>query len=133
MAIVLDEAMLAKLQAAQVDISVHVTATLNVTPFVARQKVNVLLLDKVGTGLLSEAPDLAASEGRLYWRVQVALALPGRGDWARWASLTWTCTRAKCWPTTPSSATSPAMPTNLLPVPHHNKATQSPACRLPPG
>jgi hypothetical protein len=79
MAIVLDEAMLAKLQAAQVDINVHVTATINVTPFVARQKVNVLLLDKVGTGLLSETPDLAVSTGRLYWRVPVALALPGRG------------------------------------------------------
>ena len=79
MAIVLDEAMLAKLQAAQVDINVHVTATINVTPFVARQKVNVLLLDKVGTGLMSEAPDLAASRGRLYWRVPVALALPGQG------------------------------------------------------
>jgi hypothetical protein len=79
MAIVLDEAMLAQLQAAQVDINVHVTATINVTPFVARQKVNVLLLDKVGTGLLSETPELATSGGRLYWRVPVALALPGRG------------------------------------------------------
>jgi hypothetical protein len=79
MAVVLDEAMLVKLQAAQVDINVHVTATINVTPFVAKQKVNVLLLDKIGTGLLSESPDLAASEGRLYWRVPVALALPGRG------------------------------------------------------
>ena len=79
MAIVLDEAILAKLQAAQVDINVHVTATINVTPFVARQKVNVLLLDKVGTGLLSESPDLAASGGRLCWRVPVALSLPGQG------------------------------------------------------
>lgn len=79
MAIVLDEAMLAKLQAAQVDINVHVTARINVTPFVARQKVNVLLLDKVGTGLLSESPDLAASGERLYWRVPVTLSLPGQG------------------------------------------------------
>ena len=79
MAIVLDEAMLAQLQAAQVDINVHVTAKINVTPFVARQKVNVLLLDKAGTGLLSESPELATSRGRLYWRVPVALALPGRG------------------------------------------------------
>ena len=79
MAIALDEAMLAQLQAAQVDINVHVTATLNVIPFIARQKVNVLLLDKVGTGLLSEPPDLATSGGRLYWRVPVALSLPGQG------------------------------------------------------
>ena len=33
MVIVLDEAILAKIQAAQVDINVHVTATINVTPF----------------------------------------------------------------------------------------------------
>jgi len=79
MAIVLDEAMFAKLQAALVDINAHVTATINVTPFLARQKVNVFLLDKVGTGLLSESPDLAAIGGRLYWRVPVALNLPGRG------------------------------------------------------
>ena len=52
MAILLDETMLARLQATQVDINVHVTATINVTAFVARQKVNVLLLDKMGTGLL---------------------------------------------------------------------------------
>ena len=80
MEVVLDEAMLTKLQAAQVDINVHVTASINVTPFVARQKVNVLLLDKVGTGLLSETPALVATEGRLSWRVPVALALPGRGN-----------------------------------------------------
>lgn len=49
----------------------------NVTPFVARQKVNVLLL--VGTGLLSETPALVAAEGRLRWRVPVALSLPWRG------------------------------------------------------
>jgi hypothetical protein len=79
MDIVLDEALLARLQSAQVDIQVHVTATINVTPFVARQKVNVLLLDKVGTGLLSETPGLVAAEGRLRWRVPVALALPWRG------------------------------------------------------
>lgn len=79
MGVMLDQAMLTQLQAAQVDINVHVTATINVTPFVARQKVNVLLLDKVGTGLLSESPGLAAIGGRLCWRVPVALALPGRG------------------------------------------------------
>jgi hypothetical protein len=79
MGVVLDEAMLAQLQAAQVDINVHVTAKINVTPFVARQKVNVLLLDKVGTGLLSESPNLVTIGRRLCWRVPVTLALPGRG------------------------------------------------------
>jgi hypothetical protein len=79
MEVVLDETMMAKLQAAQVDINVHVTASINVTPFVARQKVNVLLLGKAGTGLLSETPALVAAENRLRWRVPVVLALPGRG------------------------------------------------------
>ncbi len=79
MEVMLDETMFAKLQAAQVDINVHVTTFINITPFVARQKVNVLLLDKAGTGLLSETPALVAAESRLRWRVPVALALPGRG------------------------------------------------------
>lgn len=79
MEVMLDEALVAKLQAAQVDINVHVTASINITPFVARQKVNVLLLDKVGTGLFSEAPGLVATQDRLRWRVPVVLGLPGRG------------------------------------------------------
>jgi hypothetical protein len=79
MDVVLDETLLAKLQAAQVDINVHVTASINITPFVARQKVNVLMLDKVGTGLMSETPALVAAAGRLRWRVPVVLSLPWRG------------------------------------------------------
>lgn len=79
MDVMLDETTLARLKGAQVDINVHVTATMNITPFVARQKVNVLLLDKVGTGLLSDTPALLGTEGRLRWRVPVVLALPGRG------------------------------------------------------
>jgi hypothetical protein len=79
MAIVLDEALLAKLQAAEVDINIHVKATLNITPFVARQKVNSLVLDKVGTGAISEKPTLVTTEGRLCWRVPVALVLPHQG------------------------------------------------------
>ena len=79
MEVMLDEAMLTKLQATQVDINIHVSVSINITPFVARQKVNVLLLDKVGTGLLSDPPTLVATEGHLRWRVPVILALPGRG------------------------------------------------------
>ncbi len=75
----IDETMLTQLPTAEVDINIHVKATINVTPFVARQKVNVLLLDKVGTGLLAETPTLAVTNGRLYWRVPVVVSLPGRG------------------------------------------------------
>jgi hypothetical protein len=74
------ESLLEKMHATEVDINIHVKATFNVTPFVARQKVNVMLLDKVGTGLLAETPDLVATDGHLRWRVPVVLALPGSGN-----------------------------------------------------
>ncbi|MFZ0547788.1 MAG: hypothetical protein WAM60_20240 [Candidatus Promineifilaceae bacterium] len=73
------ESLLEKMQTTELDINIHVKATFNVTPFVARQKVNVMLLDRVGTGLLAESPDLVATDGRLRWRVPVILALPGHG------------------------------------------------------
>jgi hypothetical protein len=73
------ESLIEKMQATELDINIHVKATFNVTPFVARQKVNGMLLDRVGTGLLSESPDLVAADGRLCWRVPVVLALPGSG------------------------------------------------------
>ncbi len=79
MDIVLDETTLASLQNAELDITVHVKSKINVTPFSARQKVNVLLLDKAGTGLMAESPALVAVDGRLCWRVPVVLSLPGHG------------------------------------------------------
>jgi hypothetical protein len=79
MEVLLDNALLSNLKGSQVDINIHVTTTMNVTPFVARQKVNVALLDRVGTGLLAGEPVLMAAEGHLRWRAPVNLALPGRG------------------------------------------------------
>lgn len=76
---VLEELIGTKPPKAQIDIQIHVSATLNITPFVARQKVNVLLLDKVGTGLITEQPTLVAGHEKLCWRVPVVLTLPGRG------------------------------------------------------
>ena len=71
--------MLPELTQAQVDISVRVSATLNITSFVARQKVNRLLVTQVGTGLGSGKPALVAQDGRLRWRVPVYLALSDKG------------------------------------------------------
>jgi hypothetical protein len=65
--------------ATELDISIHLKATINITPFVARQKVNGTLLDRVGTGVLAETPDLVVTDGGLRWRVPVILALPGHG------------------------------------------------------
>jgi hypothetical protein len=73
------ESFLEKMKSTEVDISIHVKATINITPFVARQKVNVLVLDRIGTGLLAENPDLVATDGRLRWRVPVILSLSGHG------------------------------------------------------
>jgi len=70
---------LPKLEHAQVDVSVRVSAMLNITPFVARQKVNRLVATDVGTGLGSGKPALVVEHDRLRWRVPVYLALPRRG------------------------------------------------------
>ena len=71
--------MLPALHAAQVDIRVHVSAMLNVTPFVARQKVGGLALSKVGTGIGADEPTLIVTGERIVWRVPLFLALPGPG------------------------------------------------------
>ncbi len=63
---------------AQVDIQLRVSAQLNITPFIARQKVNVLMLDRVGNLLHGGEPELAVSD-RLSWRVPVLLSTPHRG------------------------------------------------------
>lgn len=68
-----------QLRSAQVDINIRVSATLNITPFVARRKVNVLLLNQVGTGLGGGTPALVVENDRLCWRVPVFLALPPQG------------------------------------------------------
>ncbi len=73
MAIELSE-VLPQVGAAQVDITVRVSATLNVTQVAARRKVNVFLLNEIGTGLGSDAPTLVIHNDRLCWRVPVILA-----------------------------------------------------------
>jgi len=80
MEITLDGAYLAKLKATAIDMTIHVKAELNVTAFTARQKVNVLMLNRVSTGLLAGSPELVISNGRLVWRVPVLLTLPGHGQ-----------------------------------------------------
>lgn len=70
---------LPQIEAAKVDISVHVSATLNVTQVAARRKVNVFLLNQVGTGLGGDTPTLVVQNDRLCWRVPVILALPPKG------------------------------------------------------
>ena len=78
MSVVLEKLQPSQLHAAQVDIQVHVRAQVNITPFVARQKVHLLMLDKVGNLLHGGEPELVLAE-HVYWRVPVLLSTPSRG------------------------------------------------------
>jgi hypothetical protein len=78
MSVILDKLEPSHLHAAQVDIQVHVVAQMNITPFVARQKVNVLMLDKVGNLLHGGEPEMVLSN-RVRWRVPVLLSTPSQG------------------------------------------------------
>jgi hypothetical protein len=63
---------------AAVDIHVHVSAPLNITPFVARQTVNAFVVTEISAQLRSEPPNLVVGE-RLFWSVPVVLTSPLRG------------------------------------------------------
>ena len=78
MSAILDKPPLLSPGSAQVDIQLHISAQVNITPFIARQKVNLLMLDQVGSLLHGGEPELLVS-GRLYWRVPVMLSTPSRG------------------------------------------------------
>jgi hypothetical protein len=54
---------------ATIDIHIHVTAPVNITPFVARQKVNAFVKMQVSTQLRAEEPDLIVGE-RLCWSAE---------------------------------------------------------------
>ena len=60
----------------QVDVTIRVSAKPNVTQVTARRKVNVFVLNEIGTGLGGETPTLAIYNDRVCWRVPVILALP---------------------------------------------------------
>lgn len=78
MAVELSE-VLPQVEGAQVDITVHVSAKLNVTQVAARRKVNVFVLNEIGTGLGGDTPTLVIQNDRLCWRVPVILALAPKG------------------------------------------------------
>src|SRR5438270_14098138 len=63
---------------ATVDIHIHITAPVNITPFVARHKVAAFVLNEVSTQLLAETPVLNVGE-RLCWSVPLVLTSPARG------------------------------------------------------
>ncbi len=78
MAVELSE-VLPQIEGAQVDITVRVSTKLNVTQVAARRKVNVFVLNEIGTGLGGDMPTLVIQNDRLCWRVPVILALAPKG------------------------------------------------------
>jgi hypothetical protein len=63
---------------AMVDIHVHVSAPVNITPFVARQKVTGFVILEVSTCTCGAEPELVVGD-RLCWSVPVVLTSPSRG------------------------------------------------------
>ena len=70
---------LPQVEAAQVDVTIHVSTKLNVTQVAARRKVNVFVLNEIGTGLGGDMPTLVVQNERLCWRVPVILSLSPKG------------------------------------------------------
>ncbi len=65
---------------AWLDVRLQRVESVNISARVARQKVNVLLLEQVSNLLLADDPALlATSEGKWIWRVPVDLTFPARG------------------------------------------------------
>jgi hypothetical protein len=65
-------------EGAQVDIHIHVSAAVNITPFVARQRANAFSILEISNQLLAETPELVVGE-RLCWSVPIVLTSPARG------------------------------------------------------
>jgi hypothetical protein len=68
------------------DIHIHVTQTLNVTSFSARQRVTQYVMQELSTQLGGDTPELTVAE-RVYWSVPVVFTLPGRGVLGRVGTL----------------------------------------------
>ena len=67
---------------ATVDIKIEVTAQVNVTAFVARQKVTQFVMTEISNQLCGDTPDLHVGD-RLCWSVPVVLTSPQRGTVGR--------------------------------------------------
>jgi hypothetical protein len=70
---------LPQLASAQFNITVNVTATLNITAYTAKRKVNALVLNRVGTGLFGDEPSLIVTDKSIVWRVPICVSTASRG------------------------------------------------------
>jgi hypothetical protein len=65
-------------QGASVAIRIELTAQVNITPFVARQKVTGFVILEIGDRMRGDQPELVVGD-RLCWSVPVVLTSPSRG------------------------------------------------------
>lgn len=63
---------------ATVDLKIEITAQVNITAFVAQQKVTQFVISEISNQLCGEKPDLNIGE-RLCWSVPVILTSPVKG------------------------------------------------------
>jgi hypothetical protein len=69
-------------EGATVDLKIEITAQVNITAFVAQQKVTQFVISEISNQLCGEKPDLNVGE-RLYWSVPVVLTSPAKGTIGR--------------------------------------------------
>lgn len=65
-------------QSSQVDVNIHVSASLRVTAAEARRRVSRLVISEIGNLLYGGEPSLVVGE-RICWRVPVVLSYPDSG------------------------------------------------------
>lgn len=73
------QSMVPQLPASQVNISINISATLNVTAYTARRKANVFVLKRIGTGLSGAEPQLVVTDKVICWRVPIFLSTASQG------------------------------------------------------
>ncbi len=66
-------------QSGQLAIDIKLSATINISAFAARQKVNGFVVDEISTNMHGVEPALIVGQ-RLTWRVPLVLSIPPRGD-----------------------------------------------------
>jgi hypothetical protein len=64
--------------AAKVKIKIEISSEINITPFIARQKINVFLLTNFGNLLSAAEPKLCVTEKCLRWIIPVMFTIPGK-------------------------------------------------------
>jgi hypothetical protein len=68
-----------KLPTARIDVSINISATLNVTAYTAKRKANTFVLNRLGTGLFGDEPQLVVTDKLICWRVPIFVATASQG------------------------------------------------------